>query len=213
MAVQPPAALADAGLTAADIDLLIVATITPDLPMPATACIIQHKLGVPDPRRLLRPERRLLRFHLRLDTACAMLASGRYRTPSSSARKNSLPSWIGRTAPPACSSAMAPAPWCSGPRPSPTSASSAPSSAPTATACDLLCIPGRRQQCPATPLDRRRRHFMKMKGKEVFKLAVRAMDEAARDILEQHHLRADQIRPRHPSPGEPAHHRGHFQYP
>ena len=36
-------------------------------------------------------------------------------------------------------------------------------------------------------------HFLKMKGKEVFKLAVRVMDEAARDILEQHHLRADQI--------------------
>ncbi len=32
-----------------------------------------------------------------------------------------------------------------------------------------------------------------MKGKEVFKLAVRVMDEAARDILEQQHLRADQI--------------------
>ena len=36
-------------------------------------------------------------------------------------------------------------------------------------------------------------HFIKMKGKEIFKLAVRVMDEAARDILEQHHLRADQI--------------------
>ena len=34
---------------------------------------------------------------------------------------------------------------------------------------------------------------MRMKGKEVFKLAVRVMEEAARDILEQHHLRADQI--------------------
>jgi 3-oxoacyl-[acyl-carrier-protein] synthase-3 len=32
-----------------------------------------------------------------------------------------------------------------------------------------------------------------MKGKEVFKLAVRAMDEAARDILEQHKVTADQI--------------------
>ena len=32
-----------------------------------------------------------------------------------------------------------------------------------------------------------------MKGKEIFKLAVRVMDEAARDILEQHQLRADQI--------------------
>ena len=34
---------------------------------------------------------------------------------------------------------------------------------------------------------------IKMKGKEVFKLAVRAMDEAARDILEQHQIRPDQI--------------------
>ena len=40
-------ALGDAGLKPADIDLLIVATITPDLPMPATACLVQHKLGVP----------------------------------------------------------------------------------------------------------------------------------------------------------------------
>ena len=40
-------ALKAAGLTPADIDLLIVATITPDLPMPAAACLIQHKLGIP----------------------------------------------------------------------------------------------------------------------------------------------------------------------
>jgi 3-oxoacyl-[acyl-carrier-protein] synthase-3 len=32
-----------------------------------------------------------------------------------------------------------------------------------------------------------------MKGKEVFKLAVRVMEEAARDILEQHGLSANQI--------------------
>ena len=32
-----------------------------------------------------------------------------------------------------------------------------------------------------------------MKGKEVFKLAVRVMEEAARDILEQHNLEANQI--------------------
>jgi 3-oxoacyl-[acyl-carrier-protein] synthase-3 len=36
-------------------------------------------------------------------------------------------------------------------------------------------------------------HFIKMKGKEVFKLAVRVMEEAARDILEQHGVAAHQI--------------------
>ncbi|AVO48367.1 3-oxoacyl-ACP synthase [Melaminivora suipulveris] len=39
-------ALAAAGCEAADIDLIIVATSTPDMVFPSTACILQHKLGV-----------------------------------------------------------------------------------------------------------------------------------------------------------------------
>jgi 3-oxoacyl-[acyl-carrier-protein] synthase III len=39
------AALDDAGMTAAGIDLIVVATATPDLTFPATATIIQEKLG------------------------------------------------------------------------------------------------------------------------------------------------------------------------
>ena len=37
-------ALVNAGLTAKDIDLIIVATVTPDMNFPSTACIIQHNL-------------------------------------------------------------------------------------------------------------------------------------------------------------------------
>ncbi|HJT25025.1 MAG TPA: 3-oxoacyl-ACP synthase, partial [bacterium] len=40
-------ALADARLKPADLDLIIVATITPDTPTPATACWVQSKLGAP----------------------------------------------------------------------------------------------------------------------------------------------------------------------
>src|SRR5204863_7426565 len=39
-------ALEAAGLTAADIDLIIVATSTPDYIFPSTACLLQAKLGV-----------------------------------------------------------------------------------------------------------------------------------------------------------------------
>jgi 3-oxoacyl-[acyl-carrier-protein] synthase III len=40
-------ALLAAGCTAADIDLIIVATSTPDMVFPSTACFLQQKLGVP----------------------------------------------------------------------------------------------------------------------------------------------------------------------
>ena len=39
------AAMADAGVTPEDIDLIVVATITPDMFFPSTACIVQRKLG------------------------------------------------------------------------------------------------------------------------------------------------------------------------
>ncbi|GBE01741.1 3-oxoacyl-[acyl-carrier-protein] synthase 3 [bacterium BMS3Abin08] len=38
-------ALKSAGLKPADLDLLIVATVTPDMPLPSTACFLQGKLG------------------------------------------------------------------------------------------------------------------------------------------------------------------------
>lgn len=41
-------ALETAHLTAKDIDMILVATVSPDQPMPNTACILQHKLGARD---------------------------------------------------------------------------------------------------------------------------------------------------------------------
>lgn len=38
-------ALESAGMTAQDLDLIIVATVTPDMAFPSTACILQDKLG------------------------------------------------------------------------------------------------------------------------------------------------------------------------
>lgn len=38
-------ALAMAGVTAEELDLIILGTVTPDFPFPATACIVQHEIG------------------------------------------------------------------------------------------------------------------------------------------------------------------------
>lgn len=41
------ACLARAGTDARDVDAIIVATVTPDTAFPATACLVQHKIGAP----------------------------------------------------------------------------------------------------------------------------------------------------------------------
>ena len=44
-AIAAQRAMQKAGVTADQIDLIIVATITPDMPFPSTACLVQQKIG------------------------------------------------------------------------------------------------------------------------------------------------------------------------
>ena len=187
-------ALADARLAPADIDLLIVATVTPDLPMPACACFIQHKLGIPTTAACFDLNAACSGFVYALDTACAMIASGRYKKALiiGVEKLSSVIDWQDRTT-------------CvlfgDGAGAAVIGASDEPNRGLLGTrlgtygeGAELLYISHGGSREPTTPESiARNDHCIRMKGKEVFKLAVRAMDEAARDILEQHHLRADQI--------------------
>jgi 3-oxoacyl-[acyl-carrier-protein] synthase-3 len=187
-------ALEDAGLKPSDIDLLIVATITPDLPMPATACIIQQKVGVPTTAACFDLNAACTGFLYALDTACAMLSSGRYRHALiiGVEKLSVIVDWKDRTT---CvlfgdgAGAVV-----IGIKPESGRGLLGTKLGAFGESVDLLCIPGGGSSAPATPASiAAGSHFIKMKGKEVFKLAVRVMDEAARDILEQHRLHADQI--------------------
>ena len=71
-------ALEDANVLPDQIDLVVVATITPDMPFPSTACLLQHKLGL-GKVACFDLEAACSGFLYALDVADAMLSSGRYR--------------------------------------------------------------------------------------------------------------------------------------
>ena len=187
-------ALADAGVAAQDIDLVIVATLTPDMPMPATACLVQPKLGVPTTAACFDLAAACSGFIYALDTACAMVASGRYQRALviGAEKLSAVIDWQDRTT---CvlfgdgAGAVV-----IGPSEQPDCGLLGTKLGTFGDGADLLTISHGGSLFPSTPESIvARNHCIRMKGKEVFKLAVRAMDETARDILEQHHVRADQI--------------------
>lgn len=187
-------ALKDAGLTAGNIDLLVVATMTPDTPMPACACLLQQKLGLPTSAACFDLNAACSGFVYALDTACAMIESGRYQKALvvGVEKLSAVLDWQDRTT-------------CvlfgDGAGAAVIGASEEPGRGLLGTrlgtlgdGADLLYISHGGSESPSTPASiANRDHCIRMKGKEIFKLAVRAMDEAARDILEQHQIRADQI--------------------
>jgi 3-oxoacyl-[acyl-carrier-protein] synthase-3 len=191
-------ALADARVSAADVDLLIVATITPDLPMPAVACIVQHKLGLPTAAACFDLNAACSGFIYALDTACAMLASGRYhRALVIGAEKlSSIVDWKDRATcvlfgDGAGAVVLGPDPDLS---PGPRRGLLGTRLGTFGDSVDLLCIPGGGSSMPPSAKSvASGSHFIKMKGREVFKMAVRAMEESARDILEQQGVSTNQI--------------------
>jgi 3-oxoacyl-[acyl-carrier-protein] synthase-3 len=195
MAVQAARrALEDAGIKATEIDRLGVATMTPDLPMPAAACIIQHKLGIRTDAACFDLNAACSGFVYALDTACAMISSGRYQKALviGVEKLSSIVDWQDRTT-------------CvlfgDGAGAVVIGVSAEPGKGLLGTrlgasgeSVDLLYISHGGSSAPSTPESiLARSHCLRMKGKEVFKQAVRVMDDAAREILEQHQLHADQI--------------------
>jgi 3-oxoacyl-[acyl-carrier-protein] synthase-3 len=189
-------ALTASGVAASEIDLLIVATITPDMPMPAAACIIQHKLGIPTSAACFDLNAACSGFLYALDVACGMLTTGRYRKALiiGVEKLSSVVDWRDRTT-------------CvlfgDGAGAAVVGTSDEPGRGLLGTklgafgeSVELLYMPRNgTEPVPASPLAGVVQHggYIKMKGKEVFKIAVRAMEEAARDILEQQQVHADQI--------------------
>jgi 3-oxoacyl-[acyl-carrier-protein] synthase-3 len=191
------AALADAKLSPTDIDLLIVATVTPDLPMPAAACLIQPKLGLRTDVACFDLNAACSGFVYGLDTASAMIGSGRYRHALviGVEKLSSVLDWSDRTTCVLFGDGAGAAVLGQDARPGIGLLGAKLGALGDNT--DLLYMthgshgPQAKDEAPEDVTGNG--HYIRMKGKEVFKLAVRVMDEAARDILEQQQVSADQI--------------------
>jgi 3-oxoacyl-[acyl-carrier-protein] synthase-3 len=186
-------AIESAGLDKEDIDLLIVATITPDMPFPSTACIVQSKLGL-GKITAFDVEAACSGFLYILDLATAMLESGRYQNALiiGAEKLSSIIDWedrktcvlFGDGAGAAVLSKVEDVD--TGILDSTLHADGSHEA--------LLNMPGGGSRIPASEssLDARH-HFLKMNGKEIFKHAVRNMGRAACSLLERQNLSISQV--------------------
>ena len=185
-------AMDQAGVTADQIDLLIVATITPDMPFPATACLVQQNIGAT----------RAAAFDI--EAACSGFIYGleigqqfiMSRTCDTvlvvgSEKLSSIVDWTDRNTCVLFGDGAGAA-----------ILQNRPGSHGLLTACmgtdgskaGLLQMPGGGSRCPAT-VDSvaSRLHFLRMDGKETFKNAINAMYTAAMESLRRCELDISQI--------------------
>ncbi|MHC4870787.1 MAG: beta-ketoacyl-ACP synthase III [Planctomycetota bacterium] len=186
-------ALADAGIEAKDLDLIIVGTITPDMPFPATACVLQQRLGVS-----MIPAFDLTAacsgFLYGLDVACSMITAGNYekvlvigaetltRITDYQDRGSCILFGDGAGAvvvgkseegKPAIEDSVMTA---------------------DGTNWEPLQLPGGGSRNPATPdTIEKRMHYMQIAGRAVYKLAVTKIVEIVKDILDRNNLKPEDI--------------------
>ncbi|HEY4249084.1 MAG TPA: beta-ketoacyl-ACP synthase III [Lacunisphaera sp.] len=187
-------ALHDAEITASDIDLLIVATCTPDYPMPATACVVQHKLGVPPHATCFDIAAACTGFVYATEIAYGQLLTGRYKCALviGAEKLSSIVNWKDRTTCVLFGDGAGAAVLKKVEQPGVGIIGSDLGS--DGEMMELLYTPAGGSRRPTSPLTiEAGGHFIHMKGKEVFKNAVRVMETVAREMVEQHHLTFDQI--------------------
>jgi len=179
-------AIEAAGIDRSEIDLIIVATMTPDMPFPSTACLVQSKLGLPNVTTF-DMQAACSGFVYGLSVANSMLLSGNFKNALviGAEKMSGILDFEDRTTCVLFGDGAGAA---------------VISATPTADKVGILGVlggadgsdpsllqqPGGGSAMPATNESiAGRQHFLKMNGKEIFKSAVRVMGQASTDIIEQ----------------------------
>ncbi|HXF10461.1 MAG TPA: beta-ketoacyl-ACP synthase III [Desulfuromonadaceae bacterium] len=177
-------AMKAAGITADKIDLIIVATITPDMPFPATACIVQHKIGAKR-AAAFDLEAACSGFIYALEIGQQFIMSRTYDTVLviGAEKLSAITDWTDRNTCVLFGDGAGAAILQN--RESAHGLLTAVMGADGEKA-DLLFMPGGGSKCPASKetVDGRL-HYLRMEGKETFKNAVQAMQSAATEVLKR----------------------------
>ena len=186
-------AMAKAGVTGDQIQLIIVATITPDMTFPSTAALIQQKIGA------LRAaafdiEAACSGFIYALEIGQQFIMSRTYDTVLviGAEKLSAIIDWKDRNTCVLFGDGAGAA-----------ILQNRANSHGLLTACmgadgskaDLLSMPGGGSRCPATVASvQAGMHYLRMEGKETFKSAVNAMNSAAQEALARCKLDISQIK-------------------
>ncbi|MFZ1803047.1 MAG: ketoacyl-ACP synthase III [Nitrospira sp.] len=184
-------ALTAAGLSATDLDMILVATCTGDYPLPATACLVQHQLGATK-AAACDLSAACCGFVYALSVADAYIKTGmRHVLVIGSEVMSAITDWTDRNT-------------CvlfgDGAGAVVVSASDGKRGILSThlrsdgTLCELIMVPGGGSRTPPSEkvIDERLQ-YIKMKGNETFKVAVRTLEEIARSTLSANHLRVEDI--------------------
>lgn len=185
-------AMATAGVSPDQIDLIIVATITPDRLFPSTACIVQDRIGAVR-AAAFDLEAACSGFVYALEVGSQFVASHTYNTVLiiGAEKMSAFVDWTDRNTCVLFGDGAGAA-----------VLQHRPDSQGLLTTClgsdggksELLQVPGGGSACPAT-IDSvsKKLHFLRMDGKETFKNAVNAMVSAAHEVLGRCGVTVDQL--------------------
>jgi 3-oxoacyl-[acyl-carrier-protein] synthase-3 len=185
-------ALETAGISAEQLDLIILATVTPDMPIPATACTIQQELGCKD----------IAAFDLAAGCSGFIYAQSVAKQFLLSARcrhvlvigaelLSTYVDWEDRSTCVLFADGAGAVVMSCGERPRGVLASAMHSDGSMA---DFIHMPGGGTiNPPGQDMIDNRQHFIRMRGNETFKMAVRSIAEVCREVLDEAGLQHDDV--------------------
>jgi 3-oxoacyl-[acyl-carrier-protein] synthase-3 len=177
-------ALQSAGIPASEVDLIVCATVTPDMPIPATACIVQDNLGAAG-SAAFDLAAGCSGFIYALAVAERFVATGDYRAVLVIGAEllSKFTDYRDRTTCVLFGDGAGAVVLTPGEAPYGVLASSMHADGSMA---DFIYVPAGGTREPASEHTvAGRRHYIRMRGNETFKMAVRSMEEASRAVLQK----------------------------